>query len=208
MCDAMGYWLVIPTATFRLGQSRSGSTDRKSIQNEGHPPSQLRTLGPELGQHQKKTRSANMTETRYTREFADEVCRRLAEGASLREVCQDHGVPESSVRQWVRDNRDNFSVRYQTARVLQVEAWGDLIIEIGNRDDLDPQEKRVRIDSLKWLMSRIVPKKWGDRLLVAGDESSPVHHLHKAASLTDLTDAQLEALDRFTTSLLVDAKAD
>jgi hypothetical protein len=139
-----------------------------------------------------------MTETRYTREFADEVCRRLAEGASLREVCRDHGIPESSVRQWVRDNRDNFSVRYQTARVLQVEAWGDL----------DAPEKRVRIDSLKWLMSRIVPKKWGDRLLVAGDESSPVHHLHKAAPLTDLTDAQLEALDRFTTSLLVDAKAD
>jgi hypothetical protein len=149
-----------------------------------------------------------MTETRYTREFADEVCRRLAEGASLREVCRDHGIPESSVRQWVRDNRDNFSVRYQTARVLQVEAWGDLIIEIGNRDDLDAPEKRVRIDSLKWLMSRIVPKKWGDRLLVAGDESSPVHHLHKAASLTDLTDAQLEALDKFTQSLLIEAQPD
>jgi transposase-like protein len=149
-----------------------------------------------------------MTETRYTREFADEVCRRLAEGASLREVCREHGVPESSFREWVRNDRDGIGSRYQTARVLQVEAWSDLIIEIGNRDDLDAQEKRVRIDSLKWLMSRIVPKKWGDRLLVAGDESSPVHHLHKAAPLTDLTDAQLEALDRFTTSLLVDAKAD
>jgi hypothetical protein len=143
-----------------------------------------------------------VTETRYTREFADEVCRRLAEGASLREICRDHGVPESSVRQWVRDNRDNFSVRYQTARVLQVEAWGDLIIEIGNRDDLDAQEKRVRIDSLKWLMSRIVPKKWGDRLLVAGDESSPVHHLHKTISVADLTDEQLAALQTFCERML------
>ena len=53
------------------------------------------------------------------------------------------GYRSRRVRQWVRDNRDNFAVRYQTARILQVEAWGDLIIEIGNRDDLDPQEKRA-----------------------------------------------------------------
>jgi hypothetical protein len=157
---------------------------------------------------EEKKRSASMTETRYTREFADEVCRRLAEGASLREVCRDHGMPESSVRQWVRDNRDNFSVRYQTARVLQVEAWGDLIIEIGNRDDLDPQEKRVRIDSLKWLMSRIVPKKWGDRLVVAGEADSPIHHLHKHVQLSDLSDVQLDALDKFTQSVLIEANQD
>jgi hypothetical protein len=96
-------------------------------------------------------------------------------------------------------------MRYQTARVLQVEAWGDLIIEIGNRDDLDAQEKRVRIDSLKWLMSRIVPKKWGDRLLVAGEADSPIQHLHKQVNLSDLSEAQLGALENFTKSLLIDA---
>ena len=149
-----------------------------------------------------------MPETRYTREFADEVCRRLAEGASLREVCRDHGIPESSVRQWVRDNRDDFAMRYQTARVLQVEAWGDLIIEIGNRDDLDAQEKRVRIDSLKWLMSRIVPKKWDDRLLVAGDPENPLQVMHREVSLGELSDDQLEALQKFTQSFLMDAKPD
>ena len=149
-----------------------------------------------------------MTETQYRREFADEVCRRLAEGASLREVCREHGVPESSVREWVRDNRDNFAARYQTARFLQVEAWSDLIIEIGNREDLDSQEKRVRIDTLKWLMSRIVPKKWGERLLVAGDVDSPIQHLHRQVTLTDLSALQIDALDGFTKSLLVDAKAD
>ena len=100
-------------------------------------------------QYERRTNrtTMKMTETRYTREFADEVCRRLAEGASLREVCRDHGIAESSVREWVRDNRDNFAARYQTARFLQVEAWSDLIIEIGNREDLDAQEKRVRIDT-------------------------------------------------------------
>jgi hypothetical protein len=103
--------------------------------------------------------------------------------------------------------RDNFAARYQTARFLQVEAWSDLIIEIGNREDLDAQEKRVRIDTLKWLMSRIVPKKWGDRLLVAGDADSPIQHLHRQVKLTDLSDAQIDALDGFTKSLLAESDA-
>jgi hypothetical protein len=147
-----------------------------------------------------------MTETRYTREFADEVCRRLAEGASLREICRENNVPESSFREWVRNDRDGIAARYQTARVLQVEAWSDLILEISNREDLDAQEKRVRIDSLKWLMSRIVPKKWGDRLLVAGEVDSPIHHLHKQVNLSDLSEAQLDHLQKFTQSFLTDAK--
>ena len=146
-------------------------------------------------------KKSKVTETRYTPEFAEEVCRRMAEGTSLREVCRDNGVPESSVRQWVRDDRGGFAARYQVARTLQVESWSDQIIEIGNRDDLDPQDKRVRCDNLKWLMSKLLPKRYGDRLLVAGDAESPLQVLHAQASLVGLTDAQLEALNKFTQSL-------
>ena len=92
--------------------------------------------------------------------------------------------------------------------MLQVETWSDLILEISNREALDAQERRVRIDSLKWLMSRIVPKKWGDRLLVAGDPESPLQVMHREVSLEDLSDAQLDALQRFTQSLLIEAKPD
>jgi len=142
-----------------------------------------------------------VTETRYTSEYAEEVCRRMAEGASLREVCRDNGMPESSVRQWIRDDRDGFAARYQTARALQVESWSDQIIEIANREDLDPQDKRLRCDNLRWLMSKLLPKRYGDRLLVAGDAENPLQVLHQQVSLVDLTDVQLEALDKFTRSL-------
>jgi len=84
-------------------------------------------------------------------------------------VCRANGVPESTFRQWIRDDRDGLAARYQAARVLQVEAWSDQILELADRDDLEPNDKRVPVDTMKWLMSRIVPKKWGDRLLVAGD---------------------------------------
>jgi hypothetical protein len=38
-----------------------------------------------------------------------------------------------------------------------------------------------------------------------GDPNSPIQHLHKQVNLSDLSDAQLEALQRFTQSLLIDA---
>ena len=81
-----------------------------------------------------------MSETRYTKKFADEVCRRMSEGDLLRQVCCDYSVPESTVRQWVRDDRESFAAHYQAARGLQVESWSNKIIELANRDDLEPNE--------------------------------------------------------------------
>src|SRR3982074_2688528 len=72
---------------------------------------------------------------------------------------------------------------------------------IGNREDLDPQDKRVRCDNLKWLMSKLLPKRYADRLLVAGDAENPLQVLHQQVSLVDLTNDQLDALDKFTRSL-------
>jgi AcrR family transcriptional regulator len=131
----------------------------------------------------------------------------MAEGSSLREICRASGVAESSVRQWVRDDRDGFAARYQEARALQVESWSDQILELANRDDLEPNDKRVRVDALKWLMSKLVPKKWGERLLVAGDADSPLQVLHKQADLAALTNVQLAGLEQFAKTMIA-AKAE
>jgi len=76
------------------------------------------------------------------------------------------------------------------------------------RDDLEPNDRRVRVDALKWLLSKLKPDRYGlDRLLVLGDQANPVHHLHKTVSVADLTDAQLDALQTFCQRML-DAKQD
>ena len=143
-----------------------------------------------------------MTETRYTPELAADICQRVSDGAPLREVCRAPGMPpESTVRQWARDDRNGFAGQYQAARMMQVECWADEIIITGNRDDLEPHDKRVRCDNLKWLLSKLAPKKFGERLLVAGDAENPLQVLHQQVSLVDLTEVQLEALDKFTRSL-------
>jgi hypothetical protein len=57
-------------------------------------------------------------------------------------------------------------------------------------------------------MSKLAPRRYGDKVQIGGDPESPLQVMHREVSMTDLSDAQLDALDRFTTSLLVDAKAD
>jgi len=122
--------------------------------------------------------------TIYTQELADEICRRLSDGQSLREICRDKDMPdESTVRAWAVFDRDGFYPQYAKAREAQLERWADEIVEIadnGSNDWMARQgvqvansdhinRSRLRIDTRKWLMSKLAPKKYGDKLAIGGD---------------------------------------
>jgi terminase small subunit-like protein len=62
-----------------------------------------------------------MTDCLYTPQLADEICRRISEGESVRSICRDPGMPsEGTVRAWSREDRDGFAVRFRIARDLQL----------------------------------------------------------------------------------------
>ena len=149
-----------------------------------------------------------MSETRYSQGLADELCRRISEGTPLRQAVREieGAPPEATVRGWVRDNREGFAAQYEAARRLQADAWADELVLLANREDLDPQDKRVRIDTLKWLCSKILPRRYGERLLMAGDPENPIQHLHRAVTptLADLPDDALDALQVFCNSVLLE----
>lgn len=121
--------------------------------------------------------------TVYTREIADEVCRRIAGGQTLSEVCRDENMPpRTTVAQWDIDNRDEFSVRYARARCHLLEHWADEVTTIaddGTNDWIERnapdnegwqfngehvQRSRLRTDNRKWLLSKLRPDKYGDKL--------------------------------------------
>jgi hypothetical protein len=123
----------------------------------------------------------------YTRELADEICERLAEGESLKEICRSPHMPSSTaVRKWALEDRDGFSSRYARARDLQLESWSDDIVEISDDGANDWMERnqpdnpgwqlngehvqrsRLRSDNRKWLLSKLKPEKYGDRTAITG----------------------------------------
>lgn len=132
--------------------------------------------------------------TAYTAEIAAEVCARLADGETLRQICRsEHIPPATTVRQWVIDDREGFSVQYARARDLCIESWADEVVEIGDDasndwmkragkdkggDDESPSwvlngehvnRSRLRIESRKWLLSKLKPEKYGEKLELNGN---------------------------------------
>jgi hypothetical protein len=140
----------------------------------------------------------------YSVELADEICRRIANGETLYEVCEDSAIPvsASAVRQWDLDNRDGFSAKYASAKRQLIEAWSDQLVRIADNQLLEPNDRRVRIDTRKWLMSKLHPGKYGDKVTVAGDAENPLQHVVRTLDLTKLSGPELDALERFADARL------
>ena len=144
-----------------------------------------------------------MSDCLYTPTVAEVICIRISEGESLRAICRDPGMPtEGAVRAWARDNRDGFGACYHLARKLQFEFWADQIVEIADASEADPRDRQVRIDTRKWLLSKLAARRYGDRLLVAGEPENPIRVLHEQVSLNSLTSDQLASLETFVKAML------
>lgn len=124
----------------------------------------------------------------YTHELALEICKRLSAGESLRVICFDEDMPNAStVHAWVLEDKEGFSKKYARARSIQAENMFDEILEIaddGSNDfmtitkgdrmyNIEDKEvtnrSRLRVDSRKWYLSKVLPKKFGDKMDVTSD---------------------------------------
>jgi transposase-like protein len=141
-------------------------------------------------------------ENRYTPEIANAVLTRISEGTPLRQAARELGIAESTVREWVRRDEDGMAERYKQARAMQIDAWADEVLVVTYRDDLDANDKRVRADALKWLISRLAPARYGDKLAIAGDPDSPLRVIHDQVSIESLAPEQLEAVSALAVAMM------
>lgn len=109
----------------------------------------------------------------FTQALADQICERLSSGESLRAICRDDDMPpEATVRRWVIDDREGFAAQYTRSRDLGLDAMADEVIEIADAMGRDPADKRIRFDARRWYLSKLAPKRYGDKVaLTGGDEN-------------------------------------
>jgi hypothetical protein len=111
----------------------------------------------------------------------DLICLEIAEGKSLKAICEQDGVPSrETIYQWLADD-SAFSDKYVRAREDQADFYADEIIDIADTEP-DANKARVRIDARKWKASKLQPKKYGDKV-----------DLNLSGSVVSLTDEQLES---------------
>lgn len=105
--------------------------------------------------------------TDYTQELADEICERIANGESLRQICFEESKPSMvTIFRWLKD-KDDFCNNYIRSREIQGDAiYEDIVrLEKAVEDKKIPfQDARVIIDSMKWRAAKMLPKKYGDKL--------------------------------------------
>lgn len=131
---------------------------------------------------------------KYTEKLGREICKRIAEGESVRSIVKSEGMPSaSSIFNWLLDEKyKTFLEQYETARNIQAELMFEEILEIADENHDDWMEvgkgknkfeipnkevvmrSRLRVDTRKWYLSKIVPKKFGDKLdLTSGGDKLP-----------------------------------
>mgnify|MGYP001052966149 CR=1 FL=1 len=99
----------------------------------------------------------------YTQEIAARICEEIASGKSLKKVCALNGMPAmSTVFLWIARHKE-FSENYARAQADRVVAWSEEIVDIADNSKADTNRAKLRVDTRRWLMSKMDPKKYGDR---------------------------------------------
>lgn len=109
-----------------------------------------------------------------TDELVQKILDRLAEGESLRKICQDPDMPSRhTVMRWQDDNPD-FATKCARAREWQADYMDDLVMETAQACTPETAvADRVKISAYQWRASKLAPKKYGDKLAVGGDPDAP-----------------------------------
>lgn len=115
----------------------------------------------------------------FNQAVCDAFCERVAAGESVRSICRDDDFPEmKTIFRWL-SKHPSFRQQYDVAKEMGMAAMAEEILEIADdgsndtyvdeegrpRVDTDViQRSRLRVDTRKWLMSKLAPKKYGDKV--------------------------------------------
>lgn len=140
--------------------------------------------------------------TDYSDEWADEFCSLLIDGTSVNSLCKRDDMPDkSSVFLWL-SKHPYFSDKYAQAKEMAAEALAEEIFDIADDNAFDYtdgkdkelrvnndaiQRAKLRVDVRKWYLSKIVPKKYGERIQT--DNTTTM-----TFDLSNLSDEELEAI--------------
>lgn len=120
-----------------------------------------------------------MKDWKHSEELENEICDRIAEGESLRAICQDDNMPgRRTVMEWIETN-EAFRAKYARARVQQAEWLNDDMAEIEEsvlRGRLDTKAAQVVLGSKQWRAAKLAPKRYGERIAseISGPDGGPV----------------------------------
>ena len=105
------------------------------------------------------------------------------EGLTCYKACEAVGVPVGTFIGWTVEDAA-LAEAYARARETLIERMAAETLAIadapvgstehGTTDSGAVQKQRLQVDTRKWLLSKLAPKKYGDKVTLAGDEENPL----------------------------------
>lgn len=132
--------------------------------------------------------------TSYTKAIGDKICDRLANGESLLKICKDETMPHrATIHRWLLATETDekgetvktyqeFCDKYDIAIAVRTDLMFDEIEAIADesneiikkgaekKSSAYASAQRLRIDARKWYLSKVMPKKYGDRQTVTTED--------------------------------------
>jgi hypothetical protein len=114
----------------------------------------------------------------YDPELAVRFCAALADGKrSIRAICAQKGMPsKATIFRWLRDVPE-FLTMYEQAKDEQADTFVDEVVSIADecKPDADSIKKaKLRIYARIEAAQKMKPKKYGQKLQLAGDGGGPI----------------------------------
>jgi hypothetical protein len=132
----------------------------------------------------------------FTDDIFDVICGRMADGEGLRKICEDPEMPSrQTFLRWIEKDTGR-QAKYQQAREALMDWYGEEILDIAwdSSKDTIPATKnkpprcdnewvarsRLKVDTLKFLMAKLHPRRYGDKLPETVEEKTGVAELMAA----------------------------
>ena len=146
--------------------------------------------------------------TDYNQDIVDEICIRISTGEPLVRICREDGMPHlATVYRWL-SRFPEFSEMYAKAKDQAADTLAEEIQDLADQMPMEKTDKdgntsfdsayiqwmRLRVDARKWVAAKLKPRKYGDRVELAGDKDNPLQ-VNAQVEAKGLFDAILQNLE-------------
>ena len=119
------------------------------------------------------------------KQIADVVCEAMRGGLSMRKACIEAEISVSCFMVWVAED-EKIQEQYACAREALIDKIADETIDIadepvgmtdnGATDSGAVAKQRLQVDTRKWLLSKLAPKKYGEKVenTMLGPDGGPM----------------------------------
>jgi hypothetical protein len=135
-----------------------------------------------------KTENPQMPAQRLAAIGIDAICDEISQGKSLHAWCVENGMKNMTVTDWINADKDR-AVKYARARDERSDTYFESLGEVGEQavraeTAVEVAGLRLKADNIKWMLARMSPRKYGDKLAIGGADDLPPVHQDITAAMT------------------------